>query len=123
MTSHIFIEPTVYPFPIRVIIGDIEYLLSELKEIFKEDQVNTIKEEIDEHTLGYTFALDDSVVMWLSEYPTNSKALSILNHEVFHVVHKVMDLVGITLGWESDEAFAYYTSYISKQIYNNLNLF
>jgi hypothetical protein len=41
-------------------------------------------------------------------------------HEIFHVVFGILHTRGLTLSYDSEEAFAYLTGHLTREIYKNL---
>lgn len=71
---------------------------------------------------GITLSSGDytTILLWLPKIPKSPEEISILNHEVFHVVRCIMLWSGTPLSEDTDEAWAYETGYISKQIYEHI---
>lgn len=59
-------------------------------------------------------------VMYIPRRLEKRYLLSVINHEVFHVVHGILRDVGMVLTDESQEAYAYLNGYINKKIYEQL---
>lgn len=61
-------------------------------------------------------------LLWLNEKPNSVSGLATLNHEIFHCACFILERVGIVYSESSDEAYAYLIEYLTKQIYNKLNI-
>lgn len=59
-------------------------------------------------------------IMWLPFTPVDNVSLSVVSHEIFHLVHYLMSHVGMDLDDSSEEAYAYVMGYITKQFWKNV---
>ncbi len=55
-------------------------------------------------------------IVWLRDFKFDATSIDTLVHEMTHLTFSVMQYVGVTLADESEEAFAYYSGYITYQI-------
>ena len=61
-------------------------------------------------------------LLWLKDKPNSISSLATLNHEIFHCTCFILERVGIIYSNDSDEAYAYLIEYLTKQIYNKLDI-
>jgi hypothetical protein len=116
------IDCQVYPFQILVYFGqDKKPLFKELSKRLPKSIVDTLK--------TFEFKVGKSVMfptgqtlLWLNEKPNSISGLATLNHEIFHCACFILERVGIVYSESSDEAYAYLIEYLTKQIYNELNI-
>ena len=116
------IDCQVYPFQILVYFGqDKKPLYKELKKRLPKSAIDTLK--------TFDFKVGKSVMfpngqtlLWLNEKPNSVSGLATLNHEIFHCACFILERVGIVYSESSDEAYAYLIEYLTKQIYNELNI-
>jgi len=116
------IDCQVYPFQILVYFGqDKKPLFKELSKRLPKSAIDTLK--------TFEFKVGKSVMfttgqtlLWLNEKPNSVSGLATLNHEIFHCVCFILERVGIVYSESSDEAYAYLIEYLTKQIYNELNI-
>lgn len=112
------IDCEVYPFQILVYFGDKKGLRKELKKYDK-----SFIKEVGEIKQGKTVIFSTGqTLLWLKHKPKSINDLSLLSHEIFHCTCFILNRCGIQLSDSSDEAFAYLIQYLTKQIYNELNL-
>lgn len=66
----------------------------------------------------YVMFDNGAAIVRLKEYSRNPKNLSVLQHEIFHVVMNLMGRIGakFELG-VSEETYAYIIQYLTKEIY------
>ena len=116
------IDCQVYPFQILVYFGqDKKPLFKELSKYLPKSSIETIK--IFEFKRGKSIMFPTGqTLLWLNEKPNSISGLATLNHEIFHCVCFILERVGIVFSDSSDEAFAYLIEYLTKQIYNELNI-
>ena len=101
-----YIKPTIYPLPIFVSILD-----EDTPGFLDEYGLNINDLSLEEDEEAKTFFKGNCIIV-ISK--TNNIAL--LVHELFHVVEYVFDYIGLIHSVESSEAWAYYLSYLIKEI-------
>ena len=71
---------------------------------------------------GCTWTIEyDGCVIWMPKFTRTAKWLSVLNHELFHVISFILrDRAKIPLSKKSEEAYCYYFEAMSKQIIEEL---
>jgi len=71
---------------------------------------------------GRTAAIRGSgIVLRLREFPTHNKHLSVIAHEVFHVVEFLFHSINLPHNAEiSSEAWAYMVAYVHHEIYQQI---
>ena len=116
------VDCQVYPFQILVYFGqDKKPLFKELSNLLPKSVVDTLKTL--EFKVGKSVMFPTGqTLLWLNEKPTSVNGLATLNHEIFHCVCFILERVGIVYSESSDEAYAYLIEYLTKQIYNELNI-
>jgi len=116
------VDCQVYPFQILVYFGqDKKPLFKELSNLLPKSVVDTLKTL--EFKVGKSVMFPTGQnLLWLNEKPTSVNGLATLNHEIFHCVCFILERVGIVYSESSDEAYAYLIEYLTKQIYNELNI-
>lgn len=67
------------------------------------------------------FAEGFPIVIWLQAIPSTPAEYGTFNHELFHMTSCIMQYVNIPLSEDSEEAWAYEFSYISKQFLSKIN--
>lgn len=72
---------------------------------------------------GLFSASDDGVfIIRTRNIPKCPYDFSVLQHELFHAVVNILDRVGIKFSFDSEESYSYLFSYITKKIYEKLNI-
>jgi hypothetical protein len=61
------------------------------------------------------------IIIRLVNYPRTSSQIASVAHEAFHAVCMLFRIVGIPLGKDSEEAFAYALAYLTRHILNGLS--
>jgi len=121
-TSMNFIVPlVVYPFDVLVTFGQtneqVEKLLKS-KGITADDDIElAMLRESTVRGRACMFSNNASLIR-LTKIPVIPADFAHLQHEIFHVVHFIMDRVGMKYVTEiSDEAYAYLIQHLTKEIY------
>jgi len=124
MTHFFKFKLGIYPFTVYVCVGrDVEFFKKKLRKKMDEIGMKNFEDinlDTDDGQADFSY---DNAIIWCKQFPNNPKALATLNHEIFHIVHRALETVGMPLDNSSREAYAYLTGYISEQIYKQLNLF
>lgn len=55
-------------------------------------------------------------VLWLQNAPKSEVDVNTLSHEAFHAAYDILKRVGVPLGDDSEEAYAYLIGYIVEQV-------
>lgn len=72
-----------------------------------------------EYRLGLTMSRNGyPIVMWLPKSPASYEDIGVANHELTHVLGMVMMSAGIPFTKQTQEAYAYEMSHLSKQFYH-----
>jgi len=112
----------VYPFDIIVCLGDNRKKISKFLRKNSTEEDSGVFEEIN-LSVGTSIMLPSGcTILYLKKYPNSIGGLAILQHEIFHCVFFILEYVGIRYSKKSDEAFSYLIEYITKEIYNKLNI-
>lgn len=56
-------------------------------------------------------------IVRLRSKPNDPHGYSVVAHEIFHAVDFIMRRIGITLGSDSDEAYAYLIGYVTREFF------
>lgn len=71
--------------------------------------------------LGLTFSREGyPIVMWLPAIPKSYEEIGIANHELTHVLGMVMLGAGVPFTRDTQEAYAYEMSHLSRQFYHGV---
>lgn len=118
------ISGTVYPYDVIVGIG------CEMKDIIKygnKKYVNPFTDKdleamkIEDTTNGRSVMLENNaLVLWTRNTPISPDHIGILAHEIFHIADMTLYKVGLELTPESDEAWAHYIHWLTKEIYKKI---
>lgn len=118
MTKLIHIN--VYNADVLVHFGTEESLIKYLKDNGFTSYVDEVKDILSQDKaviLAETFMLETGqTIMWFSEKQPN---IGLVAHEVFHAVYNLLERIGIRLSSDSEEAYAYLTQFLIKEITNN----
>jgi len=116
------VDCQVYPFQIIVYFGqDRKPLYKELSKYIPKSSIDTLKTFEFKKGKSIMFPTGQTL-LWLDEKPNSVNGLATLNHEIFHCVCFILERVGIIYSNSSDEAYAYLIEFLTKQIYNELNI-
>ena len=116
------IDCHIYPFQILVYFGQNKKpLYNELSKTLPKSDVDTLKTFEFEVGKSVMFPTGQTL-LWLDEKPNSVNGLAILNHEIFHCACFILERVGIDYSETTNEAYAYLIEYLTKQIYNELNI-
>lgn len=125
MSSYFVIKLGVYPFDVMVSVDETDESIS--KRLIK---YGNTKEEIDpllnlsETTNGRCVMLpSNQTIIRLKTLKNKYDMMGVVSHEAFHATAFILSNVGMKLElYTSDEAYAYMISFITTEIYKNLNL-
>lgn len=116
---------TVWPYDIVVSIGTTK---SELEAYMDKKFVGALT-ETDRANLnldgkkGYVLHLENNgFILWLKKFPTDPEWHGHLAHEIFHAADLILDKAGLKLTASSDEAWAYFIDWITREIYTRYSL-
>lgn len=48
-------------------------------------------------------------------YVEDAERIAVFSHECFHLVMRVLNYKGLTVGWDAEEAYAYLIEYLTEQ--------
>ena len=110
----------VYPVDVLVHFGTKESLLRQTR-YFNTDELKDLDEGVEPCS---TTLLEPSgkVVLFMDGQPKDIDGLAILQHEIFHCVSFVLEHVGIEHNDSTEEAYAYLAGYITKKIYQKIEV-
>lgn len=124
MSKNFIIPLHVYPFDIMVSIGESDKeLLPKLKRygVSKESLDSDVWQLSDTcKGRGTLFVCNRSLIR-IAEPPKSPHGKGLLAHELFHVVDFILRRIGIELGDDSFEAYAYLIGYLTEQIYKRIH--
>ncbi len=109
--KNFIIDCGTFPFDIMVHFGDIELLLKMLKKY----KINIDKKQLEDNRVGLSIILPtNQTVLWMKSEPATPFDFSVLQHEIFHCVHHILEKIGIKCKStnNSDEVYAYLIQYI-----------
>ena len=114
----------IIPFDTLVCLG---VTREQILEKIKKDFVYTLSKEEDEQLQmfgeGRTVRMEGGwTVLWVKKFPTSPQVKNHLAHEIFHVVDFTLRCMGIKLSADSNEIYAYYTGWLTEQIYEAFSL-
>lgn len=115
------LEVAPYPFPVRFCSGfSRKQCYSKLKKINERyaEELDTVNFLTCEGDAFYITFSNHYSLLFIDEADTCNYA--IVAHEVFHAVYYIMNESGVKLSEDSEEAFAYLTEYLMKQIVEHL---
>lgn len=116
---HFKFKYKVYPFSLYVSIGETDdQVIEGMKKLGMDENFDSLKLHGDGRCVFFECGW---TVMRLNEMPTCPRTRGILAHEIFHAVHFLLDHIGLKLTYESGEAFAYLTDYITEKIYSKID--
>lgn len=108
------LQDYVYNRTVYLAIGPRKQVVRELEKLLKVEKGELCA---DENAAGCVYYMPDgSYVLWLHQYKGSIQCIDILSHEILHLVHACLSLVGLPLCDHSEEAYAYYTGFWMKQI-------
>lgn len=119
-SQFILIDFAIYPYNLLVCLEateeeTIKFLKRKFKYILSDEEKEVIK--MAKNGNGRFCRLKNGAyVMRINNDIKTARGLATLAHETFHAVHFLMNDVGITLSDESDEAYAYLTGYIIREV-------
>jgi hypothetical protein len=117
-----YVDCKVYPYHILVYFGkDKTPMLNKLKKTkgMDLDWVKYLEEG--EWSYGdFCSSKDGVTALTMKCVPVSITDYGVLSHEVFHAVAYIMNRVGMTLSRDSEEAYAYLTEHIHKEIYRQM---
>lgn len=126
------IDLHVYPYTIYVVIGNPELFRNCMELTWKKPEqdvidgwVKTLKEHKEEGHFATTFRLEsnDAIIFFATTTIPKQDPASFHNyiaHELFHAVSFVMSTIGMPLGEDSEEAYAYLLGYVTQEFYKQL---
>jgi hypothetical protein len=62
----------------------------------------------------------NTMVLKINTWPTKSKHYGLIQHEIFHAVHYLLQDVGMNLNSGSVEAYTYLVQYLTDEIYKKI---
>ncbi|MBL7766460.1 MAG: hypothetical protein JNJ58_10225 [Chitinophagaceae bacterium] len=112
----------VYPFDVLVYFGeDGKPLYKELKKYLSKSEIKNLKNL--DFKRGKTIMFDKGqTLLWLRKKPISIQDIPVLNHEIFHCTCFILEKVGIPYSETTEEAYAYLIEFLSKKIYNQLEI-
>ena len=114
-------EKTFYPSPyaarVHVVIADFQgpQLFEHVLKKFGVSIPN-LQREVD-GCAGCCNMKDDLCVLWLRDVRDDIEAIDILTHEALHAVSFVLKFSGLRFSSASEEAYAYLTGWLNRNIW------
>ena len=110
----------LYNRDILFIFGDEPFFRKIVRKYHTQEQTDKIIEaaNIDEHSAGKTIydKAQNAMIVWMRQLPQTAAELGTLSHEIFHAAQALMISIGANLSEDSEEAYAYLISYITKKV-------
>lgn len=113
---------TPYPFHVMVSLGETDAQLGrKLKRYnkFKEKDYWMFKD--DSQRGFYSMMSGNTSLIRIREFPKTNDDYAVIQHELFHAVFHIFNVIGLKLCKKSDEAFAYMIESLTLQIYNRIS--
>lgn len=109
----------IYPFDIMFSFNESDdALLKRLKyQRLNESDLEQMKYLSNTTRAHYVLFSNHASLIRMKIIPVIPEDFAILQHEIFHAVHFILDFIGMKLTKESDEAYSYLTEFITKNIY------
>lgn len=119
-----FIIPfVIYPFDVMFSIGQTDdEVRIELEKYLNIERMDLLMDACElKKSFGLAVRLWEggSFLIRIKGNPNSAKFHATVNHEIFHVVHDLLDGIGIKLSNDSEEAYAYVIGYLTEQFYLN----
>lgn len=109
----------IYDRDVMVHFGKKEHLKDKLSNMFGREQASEIVSTISGEEKGKSLLLPGGqMILYMPDFPKDIKGLSILSHEIFHIVNFTLDKAGINLTDDSDEAYSYLIEFLTKKIFS-----
>jgi hypothetical protein len=108
------LEDPVYKRNIYLGIGDQEKVL---KQFARDTKLKNEPLDVVPSRLGMVWqAPNGAILIWLHKFSSAAEDIDTMVHEIFHLVHSVMDCIGGRLTDSSEESYAYLAGYYASQI-------
>ncbi len=121
------IDLVIYPYDIWFSIGETDkWFISTLNERLQDEYMSDLKEDDICHMSAecrgrtYHHLIGGQTIIRLPKKPRTAQEFGTLAHEIFHAVDFITRRIGLRLGIESDEAYAYLIGYITERVYEKL---
>lgn len=116
MYQHFQMDSGTYMYPINVIVGN-DFKKCAKFANFKHECTDYVIEDFD--CKGCVFTRDGyAPILWMPRKPKTNEEYGTLNHEIFHIVYRVMSWAHIPLTESSEEAFCHQIKYLTQQFLN-----
>jgi len=125
MKNYFTVNLQIYPFDVIFSFdqSDQDMLKCVKKHVYKSDDLKPLM-DMGETIKGRCVMLQSNITV-IRIKTTENKAhnASIIAHEIFHAVTFILDKIGMPLGITiSDEAYAYLIQYLTKKVYEKIDL-
>lgn len=96
----------------------------QLKKYFKNKY--KIEYKHDTGLCAFHYTIDNNILDFhhnyiiFPDFKNTPSGIGILNHELLHLVHDVMQIAGVKYSDDSEEAYTYYFDYLTEKILNKL---
>lgn len=115
----------IYDRDLLVVFGDKDYLAQQVSEAYDVPMSDAymVIEDIDRYTAGRSYFNEWKGIrfLWMPKEPEKPQEYATLAHEIFHAAFGIMNEIGASPSNDSEEAYAYMVSYLTKEIYASLN--
>lgn len=72
---------------------------------------------------GKTIPRDDKqITIWLYTATYQPLHLGVVSHEIFHATSDILNIVGVPLGYDSNEVYAYEIAYFEREFFKHVKI-
>jgi hypothetical protein len=117
------IQLEMYPFTVYFSAGESDKAIQRRfkKEDLNEYEIDLLNFKPGVNGRAVLYPGVNLAVMRLKSFaPTEPGFYSALHHELTHLVHFILNEIGMRLSDDSDEAYTYLTGYLTKKIYEKI---
>lgn len=120
---NLIIKNDVYPFDVMVSLGQSDKDVLKSLSKFKGKQENKSWWMYRSPTQRGFYGMDDknASIIRMRCFPDTNEDYADLQHEIFHAVYNIFEVVGMKLSEDSEEAYAYMISCFTRQIYDAIS--
>lgn len=129
-SKNFIVRGTIYPFDVMfsVMESDDNFAKALMKYHFEppvlyssNDDSSVLKMDDNDSCNGRTFMCQTGqTIIRLKNYPSTPYRQGVLVHEVFHAVYFIFNRIGLELTRDSEEAYAYFIDYLTREFYSNI---
>lgn len=118
------VNSPMFPFNIVVALGtDPKKLDKFLSKKLSRGDVSFFRRNIKNAKAGKVILFDNvNMLLFLKKEPKTISDLAVLQHEILHCTSFVLNTIGIEFTESTEEVYAYFTSFLTEEIYKKLNI-